>query len=155
MRSILFLLVFSFPAALFAADMLSVSARQANVHSGPAAGSKVVWMAAKYYPLKVLSKKGEWVRISDYENAKGWIARSLLSSVPTVVVTAEKANLREGPGTGHAVLWELDKEYSLKVLKTEGDWYKVTDGGQVSGWINKSAVWGFTGEAAGDGGNQQ
>ncbi|MHB0996281.1 MAG: SH3 domain-containing protein [Elusimicrobiales bacterium] len=132
-----------FAAPVFAADMLSVSARQANVRSGPGSGYEVVWRAARYYPLQVLDSDGAWIMVSDYENEEGWISRSLLAAVPAVVVVSEKANVREGPGLDYDVLWEVETQYSLKVLGSEGNWYKVSDGGELTGWIHKTVTWGF------------
>jgi SH3-like domain-containing protein len=38
----------------------------------------------------------------------------------------------------------LDEEYSLKLLEVEGDWLKVSDGGEVTGWIHRTVAWGFS-----------
>lgn len=143
MRTALFLLSLLAAAPVFSAEMLSVSARQANVRSGPGADYEVVWRAARYYPLEILDSDGAWVMVSDYENEEGWISSSLLAAVPAVVVVSEKANVREGPGLDYEVLWEVDKQYSLKVLGSEGNWYKVSDGGELTGWIHKTVTWGF------------
>lgn len=143
MRIILVLVSMLFASPALTADMLSVSARQANVRSGPGAAYEVVWRAARYYPLQVLDSDGAWIMVSDYENDEGWISRSLLAAVPAVVVVSEKANVREGPGLEYDVLWEVDAEYSLRVLGSEGNWYKVSDGGELTGWIHKTVTWGF------------
>lgn len=142
-RIIFLCLSVSLPARAMAENMLSVTAEQVNVRSGPGAEYDVVWAAARYYPLEVLDRDGNWLQVSDYENEEGWIYRSLLAAVPAVVVVSKKANVREGPGLEHETLWVLDKEYSLKVLEAEGAWLKVSDGGEVSGWIHKSVTWGF------------
>jgi len=132
-----------FSAPLMAENILSVAPKEANVRSGPGDAYEVVWRAARYYPLEVLDREGSWLMISDYENEEGWIYRPLLSGVPSVVVISQKANVREGTGTDYPVLWVLDKEYSLKLLETDGEWMKISDGGEVSGWIHKSVTWGF------------
>ena len=148
MKTILFLLLaLVFPAQAFAAEMFSVASRQANVRSGPGVGYAVVWRAVRYYPLQVLDSDGGWVKVSDYAYDEGWISRSLLSDVPAIVVVSEKANVREGPGLEHEVVWEVDKEYTLKVLEVDGNWYRVTDGDGLSGWIHKSVTWGFAGNS--------
>jgi len=141
---LLFFSALLLPATAVAENILSVAPERANVRSGPGGEYDIVWEAARYYPVEVLDREGNWLRISDYENEEGWIHRTLLSGVPTVVVTSQKANVREGPGTEHDILWVLDKEYSLKLLEAEGDWLKVSDGGEVSGWIHTSVVWGFS-----------
>lgn len=57
-----------------------------------------------------------------------------------LTVTVENANVRTGPGSKYPVTMELFKGYPLKVLKTQGDWYKVTDFEKDTGWIHKSIV---------------
>lgn len=141
---LIFLAAILLPVHAVAGNMLSVAPLMANVRSGPGGDYEVVWEAARYYPVEVVDSSGNWLKISDYENDEGWIYRSLVSGVPTVVVTSEKANVREGPGMEYESLWVLDKEYSLKLLKVEGEWLNVSDGGEVEGWIHKSVTWGFT-----------
>jgi SH3-like domain-containing protein len=55
-------------------------------------------------------------------------------------VTTDNANVRTGPGTNYPASMELFKGYPLKVLKTQGEWYKISDFEKDSGWIHKSIV---------------
>jgi SH3-like domain-containing protein len=142
--SILFLLAFPASAAAPGAEMRSVAAEQVNVRSGPGGSYDVVWRAVKLYPLEVLDREGAWVRVSDYENEEGWVHGSLLAETPSVVVVSRKANVREGPGPDRAVVWEVDKEFPMKVLDTSGSWYHVTDDDGLEGWIHKSVTWGYS-----------
>lgn len=141
---IIFLAALLLPVHTMAENLVSVAARQANVRNGPGGEYEVVWTAAIYYPVEIVDSDGNWLKISDYENDEGWIHKSVVSGAPTVVVTSQKANVREGPGMEYESVWELDQAYSLKLLKVERGWLKVSDGNEVSGWIHNSVVWGFT-----------
>ncbi len=55
-------------------------------------------------------------------------------------VTTDNANVRTGPGTNYPASMELFKGYPLKVLKKQGEWYKISDFEKDSGWIHKSIV---------------
>ncbi|SDP16939.1 SH3 domain-containing protein [Desulforhopalus singaporensis] len=55
-------------------------------------------------------------------------------------VTADNANVRTGPGLNYPVAMELFQGYPLKVLKTQGEWYKIIDYEKDSGWIHNSIV---------------
>lgn len=55
-------------------------------------------------------------------------------------VTSDSANVRTGPGTKYPVSMELFQGYPLKILKRQGEWYKITDFEKDSGWIHKSIV---------------
>lgn len=145
---IMLLCAFFLPAGAMAAEMLSVASEQVNVRGGPGNQHETEWAAARYYPLQVVDREGNWIRVSDYENEEGWIYGPLLSAVPSVVVISQKANIREGAGMDYETLWVLDKAYALKVLETDGAWLKVSDGEEVTGWIHKSVTWGFTGSSA-------
>ena len=69
-----------------------------------------------------------------------------LSSVPGafsadyVSVQGDNVNVRTGAGTNYEVSMELFNGYPLKVLSTEGDWLKIVDFENDSGWIHKSLV---------------
>lgn len=55
-------------------------------------------------------------------------------------VATDNANVRTGPGTKYPVAMELFQGYPLKVLKTQGEWYKVSDYEKDTGWIHNSIV---------------
>lgn len=55
-------------------------------------------------------------------------------------VTTDNANVRTGPGTKYPVTMELFQGYPLKVLKKQGEWYKVSDYEKDTGWIHNSIV---------------
>ncbi len=127
--------------ALASAEMVSLSVKKGNVRNAP--GGAVVWEAYQYTPFAVVSKKGAWVEVKDFEQDTGWIHSSILGTTPSVIVKTNKANLREGAGTGYPVVWVLEKGYPLKIVKRVGPWYQVTDDGETSGWLHESTVWGF------------
>lgn len=62
------------------------------------------------------------------------------ASAERVSVSVPKANIRSGPGTGYAVLWEVEKYHPLMVLKKEGEWYRFRDFEGDEGWIFHSVV---------------
>ena len=55
-------------------------------------------------------------------------------------VTTDNANVRTGPGTKYPISMELFQGYPLKILKQQGEWYKVADYENDSGWIHDSIV---------------
>jgi len=55
-------------------------------------------------------------------------------------VTTDNANVRTGPGIKYPVTMELFQGYPLKVLKKEGEWYKISDYEKDTGWIHNSIV---------------
>ncbi len=57
-----------------------------------------------------------------------------------VSVAGDVVNMRSGPGKNYPVVWELGKGFPLKIVKTQGNWIKVTDYENDSGWIFKKLV---------------
>ncbi len=124
------------------AEYLSISSRKANVRQGPGGGRPVLWQAWRLTPFLVLDWVGDWAKVRDYEGDDGWVHGSLLSDIPTVIVTAKNAAVRGGPGAVYKGLWTLEEGYTLKVLDVDGAWLKVTDDDEVRGWVLRRSVWG-------------
>ena len=55
-----------------------------------------------------------------------------------VSVQGSTLNMREGPGTNTAVLWELKKGYPLAVTRRKGNWLQVRDFEGDTGWVARS-----------------
>lgn len=57
-----------------------------------------------------------------------------------VSIKGDNVNVRTGAGTDYQVSMELFDGYPLKVIETQGDWLKIVDFENDSGWIHKSLV---------------
>jgi len=57
-----------------------------------------------------------------------------------VSVKGDNVNVRTGAGTNYEVSMELFKGYPLKVISTQGEWFKIVDFENDSGWIHKSLI---------------
>ena len=135
------LLSFALLVSAQAAERMSVKVGIANVRSAPDKKSEVVWQVTKYHPFQTLKKKGGWYQCKDFEGDIGWIYKSLLSQVATVVTIKENCNVRSGPGTKSRVLFIVDREVPLKVLKRQGRWLHIAHEDGDKGWIHASLVW--------------
>ncbi len=123
------------------ARRLSVGSSVANIRSGPGTRYEVLWQVARYHPLSILKKSGQWYRFKDYENDEGWIHESLLRTIPTVITIKKKCNLRSGPGSKFKILFSVEDGIPFKVLQKKGNWIKVQHADGDGGWIHKSLVW--------------
>lgn len=136
--SIVLLIVFS-SAAL--AERLSVASSIANIRSGPGTGYDILWKVAKYHPILVLKKSGNWYHFQDFEGDKGWLHKSLVRNIPSVITNKEKCNVRSGPGTKFKILFNIMEGIPFKILKRKGNWIHVQHADGDKGWIHKSLVW--------------
>ena len=67
-------------------------------------------------------------------------AASQAASAQNISVNADNANIRTGPGTNYQIAMELFKGYPLQITATQGDWSKVVDFENDTGWIHNSLV---------------
>jgi SH3-like domain-containing protein len=139
---LLFFLLASFPVTS-SAELMSVSFSGADIRTAPsAASSKVVVTASRYYPLEVISTENEYYKVKDYRGRTGYIHKSLLKPVKTVVVTSDKVNVRRGPGTNHDVVTQLAQGESAKVINQNDGWVEIQTARGDQGWIADFLVWG-------------
>jgi SH3-like domain-containing protein len=123
-----------------AAETISVKKDGVNIRSGPGTNYDVIYELPLGYPLKVLSRKDKWLKVSDYENDKGWIFEPLASTDNYVIVTTKEANVRSGPGTNNGKVGSVAKDVILRKVDSQGDWIKVSHP-QLTGWIHRKLVW--------------
>jgi SH3-like domain-containing protein len=80
-----------------------------------------------------------------------WAGLVLLAASSLLTVTAGLAaeyvsigkdgvNLRSGPDTKYATLFELPAGYPLQVVEKKGSWLKVSDYEKDQGWVNAALV---------------
>ncbi len=138
----LLLLTFSALIAVsaMAADYVSVNNNGVNLRSAPDTHSSILYELPAGYPLKVLKRKGNWLKVSDFENDKGWIFSSLVSKSNYVIVKVKEGNVRSGPGKNYQKVGTVAREVILQRLKTKGDWVKVRHP-RLTGWIYKTLLW--------------
>ena len=140
-RSIMVLVLILGLAATAFAERLAVSAPVANIRSGPGTRHNVLWKVEKFFPLRVIDKSGEWYQFEDFEGDRGWVHRSLVDKIPTVITKKDKCNIRSGPGTGHRILFAVERGIPFKVLKRQGSWIHIKHSDGDKGWIHKALVW--------------
>ncbi|MBS3996455.1 MAG: SH3 domain-containing protein [Hydrogenophaga sp.] len=126
-----------------AQNMVSVKGSTLNMRSGPGTNTEVLWELRKGYPLKVLARQGNWLQVSDFENDRGWVARSLTGNTPHHVVKAKTANIRQGPGTQHRIVGKAEYGELLRTREKKSDWVRVERDNGNTGWVAKQLLWGW------------
>ena len=57
---------------VYSAEYVNVTKDGVNLRSGPDTKYSVIYELPEGYPLKVLTRKGQWIKVSDFENDEGW-----------------------------------------------------------------------------------
>ncbi len=126
------------------AEMLSVKNKRVNFREGPSTSKKIVYSAERYYPVKVLARKGGWAKTKDFEGDVAWVLERLMGKTKCVVVKVQKANLRShARKKGSKIIFTAARGAAFKLLKRQGKWLLVQHADGDKGWIHKNLVWGL------------
>ncbi|MBF6630350.1 MAG: SH3 domain-containing protein [Comamonas sp.] len=130
-------------AAQAQAEFVSIKGNQVNIRKAASTQSEVTWELTKGYPMKVTQKRGNWLKVKDFEGELGWVYKPLTQKTAHHIVKVPTANMRSGPGVQHKKLGTLQQHDLLKTLDKKNGWVKgQADNGQV-GWISKKLLWGW------------
>ena len=123
-----------------AAEYVSVVKDGVNLRSGPSTNNEILWTLPAHYPLKVVTRKGKWLKVTDMDGDKGWIYGPLVSTTPYVIVRVKEGNVRSGPGTNFEKVGTVEREVILRKVGAKGDWIQFSHP-QLKGWIHRKLVW--------------
>ncbi|PLX47176.1 MAG: peptide-binding protein [Desulfobulbaceae bacterium] len=131
-------------ATMAQATMVSVDADMINLRSGPGTNYKILWELGRGYPLKVIGSKGNWYRVTDFEDDKGWVYKKLVSRTPHLVVKKKAINIRSGPSTRYKIVRQAKRGVVFRTLQRKRGWVKVRhEEEKVEGWIKRDLLWGW------------
>ena len=138
--TVLVLMAF-FTVSASAAEYVSVKKDGVNIRSGPNTKEEVLWEVFKDFPLQVITRKGKWAQVVDFEGDKGWVYTPLLSKQKTVIVKVKTANMRKGAGKNYEIVATVKYSVVFKPVEREGDWIKVVHDDGTDGWIYNKLLW--------------
>jgi SH3-like domain-containing protein len=144
-----FIILLLFSANVVRAEMISIAGAKVNMRSGPGTKYDILWELGRGFPLKVVEKKGPWLKVTDFENDVGWVYRKLTSRSAHLIVKVhkdkkKKVNIRNGPGTKYKVIGQAYYGVVFKTLKRgSGGWVKVRHENGLTGWVQRSLLWGW------------
>ncbi len=113
----------------------------ANIRSDASLTSEILHTVPPNYPVAVLEKRADWLLVSDFWGRKGWVYASLVTEPKTVIIRVFKGNLRSGPSLEDDIIVQLDHGTIMSVLERNGDWLKVSDLEELTGWLHFTVIW--------------
>lgn len=130
------------------AEMLSVKGDNINIRSGPGIKYPSKWEFSIGFPVRVIQKKGSWIKIIDFENDTGWIHKSLLIDKPKMIVKANKnndknINIRLHPSTKSEIIGRAYYGVVFTTVEKKLNWVKVQHQTGLTGWVNSRLLWGY------------
>ncbi|WP_283592724.1 SH3 domain-containing protein [Paraclostridium bifermentans] len=124
-----------------------------NVRSGPSTNYKIIGKAKNGHILKATEKTGDWYKII-YDGKTGYVQENFIkvsnsqnesSTEQNVVVaegpaevTANKLNVRTGPGVNNPVICQVEKGNIIGIVakETNTGWFKIQFKDGTNGWIS-------------------
>ena len=137
-------ILFIFPLNVFSEEIfLSLKKNKVNVRYGPSFDFPVKFIYKKInLPIKQIDKKENWRRIIDLKNNSGWIHKSQLKKVNSIISLEDKILFKK-PSNFSRPLAKIKKGRVLILQKCESGWCKIRSEKFV-GWIKTGNIWGLT-----------
>lgn len=139
--SLSFLLLLGGPVQ--AVTMVSATANNIKMRSGPGEKYPVLWVLKSGYPLSIVDDQGDWVKVQDYEGDTGWLAATLVGRSPHMIVKADRVELRSGPSSRYRLVGKANHGVVFQTLKVKDKWVKVKHESGLTGWITRGSLWGW------------
>ena len=109
----------------------TVKASSLRLRSGPSTGHATVGFAPKGDYVMIIGKTGSWYRVS-HNLKQGYMHESYLKTYLAKnvelgygVVTANRVNLRSGPGTSYRSVAQANNGEKAYIIGFNNQWYKV------------------------------
>ncbi len=129
--------------AASAQSMVSVDRATVNMRASASTNATILFELGKGYPLEVISRKGNWLQVRDFENDKGWIHRPLVGNTAHLVVKVDSANVRSAPNTSSRILGKVEYGELLRTLDRRSQWVRVQQENGARGWVSRALLWGW------------
>ena len=129
-------------------EMLSIRGNNVYIRTGPGKNYKILWEYGSGFPVSVLEKKGDWLKIKDFEEDTGWIHNSLLINKSQTIVKAnrksdEKINIRKEPNSKSKIVGMAHYGVVFKIVNLQSGWVEVEHESGLKGWISSNLLWGL------------
>ena len=133
------------PVVALALDFRSVAVPKAVLYDAPSSAAKKVLLLSQNYPVEVVVNLGDWLKVRDAQGGLNWVEAKQLSNKRTVMVTANKSEVRFAAEATSALVATVEKDVLLDVadVKLNNGWLKVKHRDGLTGYILTSSTWGF------------
>ena len=130
---------------------VSLHASRVRARRGPGLEYRIDWVFQRSgLPVRVIDEYKNWRRITDSDDAGGWVYHALLTGRRMALVTAPEATFRAEPDDTAEPTARAEQGVVAHLLQCLDDWCRVEARGS-EGWLRKSAIWGVdAGEVFGD-----
>lgn len=129
--------------AAWALDYRS-AAEVAVLWDGPSVKARKLYVIAKGSPVELVLAQEAWSKVRDDRGNMAWMENKSLSTARTVLVRADKAQIRARADDKAPLVFEAEKDVVLDWLEPGGaGWVKVKHRDGPSGYVRINQIWGL------------
>ena len=143
MKRLLLLVATGFCLPALAIEYRTVDSATVLYDAPSQRGSKL-FVVKRETPVEVVVSLEGWSKVRDADGGLAWIEKKYLSDRRSVIVTAERAEVRQKADDGSPIAFEAEKNVALEYLETApGGWVKVRHRDGQSGFVRANQIWGL------------
>ena len=114
------------------------------MYDAPSAKAKPLFVVAAGTPVEVVVSLEGWSKVRDIKGDLVWIEKKFLSDKRSLIVRADRAQVRAAAEDKAAVTFEAERDVVLELIETAvGGWVKVKHRDGQSGFVKLTQVWGY------------
>ncbi len=129
-----------------AADFVSVKAKKAILYEGPSEATKKELIITEGYPLRVIVRLKEWLKVKDHEGKINWVRIIDISAQRTVMTLSSAVPMFAEASSNSNILADIEAKIALKLrssLVTDG-WVEVrSEPNELNGFVSANDIWGI------------
>jgi SH3-like domain-containing protein len=131
----------------FALDYRSVS-DNAVLYDAPSTKGVKHYIIARGTPVEVVLTQEYWIKVRDSSGSMAWVEARLLSPTRTLLVRADKVDIRAAADEKSAIVFSAEKNVLLDLVEAgrtdaHPGWAKVKHRDGQSGFVKAAQVWGL------------
>ena len=137
------------PGLASALEYRSVAVPKAVLYDAPSAQGKKLFVIGQGYPLEVIVNLDAWLKVRDIRGSLSWIEAKQLVAKRTVLVTFNRAEIRQAADASSPLLGRVEKDVVLDLLEPPSfdaagkSWVKIKHLDDLTGYVLSSSVWGY------------
>lgn len=119
-------------------DMVTV------LYDAPSQKGSKLFVIKRDTPVEVVVSLEGWSKVRDAEGGLSWIEKKFLNDRRSVIVTTDRAEIRQKTDEASPLVFEAEKSVSLEYLESApGGWIKVRHRDGQAGFVRANQVWGL------------
>lgn len=114
------------------------------LYDAPSQRGSKLFVVRKDTPVEVVVSLEGWAKVRDAEGGLAWIERKFLAERRMLLVTADRAEIRQKTDERSPLVFEAEKNVALDYVDAAaGGWIKVRHRDGLTGFVRANQVWGF------------